>query len=76
MLKSKYLCPILCLYFGGPEAMRGNDFKEKMVVPLMTLQDVYYMSIKYKNFKKPFLYRTFPKVGLFIQNLGKIFLVL
>ena len=57
--KVKYLWPILCLYFWGPEAMRGNNIKEKKVVPLiftqfwirshlnklnlLTPQDVYYL---------------------------------
>ena len=36
--KVKYLWPILCLYFWGPEAMRGNKFKEKKVVPLIFTQ--------------------------------------
>ena len=27
--KTKYLWPILCLHFWGPEAMNGNNFKEK-----------------------------------------------
>ena len=59
--KVKYLWPILCLLFWGPEAMRGNNFKEKKVVPLiftlfwirshlnkldrLTPQDVYYLCI-------------------------------
>ena len=36
--KVKYLWPILCLYFWGPEAMRGNIFKEKKVILLIFMQ--------------------------------------
>ena len=61
--KVKFLWPILCLYFWGPEAMRGNNFKEKKVIPLiftqfwirshlnqlvrLTPQDVYHLSTGY-----------------------------
>ena len=30
--------PILCLYFWGPKAMRGNNFKQKKFVPLIFTQ--------------------------------------
>ena len=36
--KVKYLWTILCLYIWGPKAMRGNNFKEKKVVPLIFMQ--------------------------------------
>ena len=36
--KVKYLWAILCLYFWGPEAMIGNNFKKKKVVPLIFTQ--------------------------------------